>query len=264
LPDIFDEVAEDLRAERLRRFWLRYGSVVGAFVIAAMLGVGGWQGWRWYEGRKSATTASAFLDIHRASQAEGADLTEMARRFAALLPDAPSGYQLLVRMREAALLAETGEKARARDIWDTVAADPSVAPLWRDLASLLWVLHGLETDPPAALAARLGPLQAEAAPWRASARELGALVALRAGDQDAARTSLQALAADPAAPQGLRNRVQRLAAQVGSPAPMPASAPAHAPAEAASSPVEPAPPAAAVPPGPVVPPAEGAPAASGG
>ncbi|PZW50430.1 hypothetical protein C8P66_102118 [Humitalea rosea] len=221
MPDIFDEVAEDLRAEKTRRFWLRYGSPIAVFFIAAMIGLGGWQAWRWYEARKAATTATAFLEIHQASQVQGADLTVMASRFAGLLPEAPAGYQMLIRMREAALLDETGEKARAREIWNTVAADSAVDPLWRDLASLLWVLHGIEIDPPASLAARLAPLRD--GPWGASARELGALVSLRAGDQDAARTALQALAADPAAPQGLRDRVQRLAAQVGSPVAPPAA-----------------------------------------
>lgn len=224
MPDIFDEVAEDLRAEKARRFWLRYGGPIAIFVIAAMIGMGGWQAWRWYENRKAAATATAFLEIHQASQVQGADLASMATRFAALLPEAPAGYQMLIRMREAALLDETGEKARAREIWNTVAADTGVDPLWRDLASLLWVLHGVEIDPPATLAARLAPLKD--GPWGASARELGALVSLRAGDQDAARSALQALAADPAAPQGLRERAQRLAAQVGTPAASPVAPPA--------------------------------------
>ena len=52
MADIFDEVNEDLRAERAKQFALRYGWL--AALLAALLvgGVGAWQGWRWYHGRQ--------------------------------------------------------------------------------------------------------------------------------------------------------------------------------------------------------------------
>ncbi len=214
MADIFDEVAEDLRAERARRVWKRYGTAIGAFALAVVLGVGGWQGWRWYDGRQAQAVAASFLATHQASEAEGADMAEMARRFGAIGPEAPPGYRLLAAMRQAALLSESGDKAGAREIWNRIGADPAVDGLWRNLANLLWVMHGLDIDPPAALEARLLPLAADGSPWRASAQELQALVALRAGQPEAARRTLLALAADPSAPQGVRDRAQRVAAQI--------------------------------------------------
>ncbi|WP_431282943.1 tetratricopeptide repeat protein [Humitalea sp. 24SJ18S-53] len=247
LPDIFDEVAEDLRAERASRFWRRYGTLVGAFGIAVVIGVGAWQGWRWNERRQAEGVAGTFLAVHQAAEAEGADMAEMARRFGAIAPGAPAGYRLLSELRQAALLSESGDKARAREIWNHVAADATADPLWRNLANLLWVLHGLDIDPPAALDARLTPLAADGSPWKASARELQALVALRAGQTAAARSTLLALAADPSAPQGVRDRAQRVAAQIAVAAPggaVPAVAqPGQAPAA-----IPPAPAAAMTPP----------------
>jgi hypothetical protein len=85
-------------------------------------------------------------------------------------------------------------------------------PLYRDLATLLSVTHSIETGDPAALAARIGPLTAPGNPWRASAREAQALIAIRRGAEEEARRMLEALVSDPATPAGLRERAQRVAA----------------------------------------------------
>ena len=72
--------------------------------------------------------------------------------------------------------------------------------------------HALDSGDPAQLAARIAPLAAEGNPWRASAREAQALIAIRRGATDEARRMLEALASDQAAPQGVRERAQRVAA----------------------------------------------------
>ena len=82
MPDIFDEVAEDLRAERARRLWKRYGTLVLGVLIFVLAGIGAHQSWRWYEAREAEKAAIAFMAAHRAAEAEGADLRAMARRSA--------------------------------------------------------------------------------------------------------------------------------------------------------------------------------------
>jgi len=61
-----------------------------------------------------------------------------------------------------------------------------------------------------ALTARLGPLLAADSPWRFSARELSALIALRKGDTEQARASYTALADDPKTPSGARARAAEM------------------------------------------------------
>jgi hypothetical protein len=214
LPDIFDEVKEELRAERARKLWVRYGGVFAGIALLAVVGVGGWQGWRWHEQRQAGQTALAFMEIHRAAEAPGADLKAAGDRFAAIAQDSPEGYRLLARLRAAALKAETGDRDAALAMWDQVAADGRTPQIYRDLASLMWALHGLETQDPAALESRLAPLTG--GPWAASARELQALVAVRRGQPAEAKKNLEALAADVTAPQGVRERAGRVAAGLGS------------------------------------------------
>ena len=214
MPDIFDEVREDLRAERARQLGMRYGGILAAVALLALVAVGGWQGWRWYQNRESEAAANAFLIVHREAERPGADLKAAAARFDDIAAQAPEGYRILARLRAAALKSETGDLPGALADWDTIAKDGSADALYRDLASLNWVLHGLDTQDPAMLAARVTPLAAEGAPWRASARELQALVAIRQGRNAEARGILEALSSDATAPQALRERAARVAAQL--------------------------------------------------
>ncbi len=212
MSDIFQEVEEDLRAERARKLAQKWGGVAIAAGLLVLAATGGWQAWRWYEAREAATAAGTFLALHRGTEQQGADLANAASGFAALGQSAPGGYRTLARLRAAALKAETGDLPAAIALWEEVSRDSAADPLYRDLATLLGVTHALDRGDPAQLAARLGPLLAEGHPWRASAREAAALLALRRGEREEARRLLEALAADQAAPAGLRERAQRVAA----------------------------------------------------
>ncbi|NKC32205.1 tetratricopeptide repeat protein [Falsiroseomonas selenitidurans] len=216
MPDIFDEVEEDLRAERARRLARRYGGLGLGIVLLAIAAAGGVQGWRWWQAREAATAANTYMALNATAAREGADLAAAADGFAALGREAPSGYRTLARLRAAALKAEAGDTVAALALWDQVAQDQAAEPLYRDLASLLWVGHGLGTADPAQLAARIAPLTQPGNAWQAPARELAALVAIRRGETAEARQQLQALAGDAAATPALRERAQRLAAGLGS------------------------------------------------
>jgi hypothetical protein len=221
VADIFDEVEEDLRAERARRLLSRYGGVVVGVALLVVLGVAGMQGWRWWDARESAAAAEHYLAAARAAEVPAGDqaanrmaeLKSTAERFAAVAAEAPGGYRTLARLRAAALEAEAGDRAAALAMWDQASRDPANDPLYRDLATLMWALHALDGGDPAAIEARLAPLADS--PWRASAEEIRALAALKRGETEAAKQRLTALTGDPQTPQGIRERATRLLAGLG-------------------------------------------------
>jgi hypothetical protein len=216
LPDIFDEVQEELRAEKARQLGVRYGGMLAGLALLVLVGIGGWQGWQWYQEREATRVAAQFLEVHRAAEASGADLKAAGNRFAAIAAEAPEGYRVLASLRAAALKAETGDRDAALALWNQISADNAAPQIYRDLASLMWALHGIDTQDPAQLSARLAPLAQPGGAWTASARELQALVALRKGETADARRDLTALANDVTAPRGLRERAGKLAAGLGS------------------------------------------------
>lgn len=216
VPDIFDEVNEDLRAERMKRLATRYGGLLAGLALVVVLGVAGLQGWRWWEARKATEAAAAYVAAAEFAAAPGTPAGEAAQRFAGLAAAAPEGYAVLGRLRAAALQAEAGEREAALALWDQVARDSGAAPLYRDLATLMWGLHALDSPDPAAIEARLAPLAVPGHAFQHSAEEIRALAALRRGEAEAARRSLAALVADRTAPDGVRERAQRVLAGLGS------------------------------------------------
>ena len=220
MADIFDEVADDLRAERAQAMLRRYGGAALGLALAVVCGVAAYQGWVWYQAR----TANQVAEVYFAAMAEADSIPaagDPARRdaaakaFLSVAAHGPEGYRTLARLRAAALKADAGNQAAALGLWDQVAADGSADNLIRDLATLLWVQHQIDSGDPAALQARLGPLTRPDNAWHALAQEAAVLLDLRAGKLDDARATLKQLAADSTAPEGLRGRANGLLAGIG-------------------------------------------------
>ena len=221
MVDIFDEVDEELRAERAQQLLKRYGGVIVAGLVLIVGAVVGWQGWSWYEARQDRAAAAEYLIAMNLANATAAGSSETSRgaaiaTFSKLATALPEGYATLARLREAALKADAGDLQGATALWDQVAGDASADPLLRDLANLLWAQHQIDTGDPSLLQARLKALAAPENPWRALAEEQLALLDLRLGKTDQARTSLRRLAQDATAPSGVRGRASGLLSRLGS------------------------------------------------
>lgn len=216
MTDIFDELNEDIRAEKASALVRRYGGLAAGLFLLVLAGVGGWQGWRWYEERQSARAAMPFLAAMTAADAlppgPSPAPTAAADAFAAVAATAPDGYRTLARLREAGLRSQ-GDAPAAATLYDAVAADPSADPALRDLATLLWAQRQVDAGDAAAAAVRLRPL--EAGPWRALAQETEVLLDLRRDDRDAALALLRTLANDPSAGAGVRERAGKLLGFLG-------------------------------------------------
>lgn len=239
MADIFDEVNEDLRAERAKQFALRYGWIVALAAVLFVAGVGAWQGWRWYAARQANEVASSYLGAMRAvsgpaiaeGQATPSRIAAMAE-FDRLANTGPEGYRSLARLRSAALHASTGDLPGALAMWDKLSSDTAADPLLRDLASLMWVQSQVDAGDPAAVEGRLQPLIAGGNPWRPLALENQAWLALRTGHNDQAREILRPLAADGSAPDGVRSRANGLLARLGEATSAADPAPASNPVQA--------------------------------
>ncbi len=220
MVDIFDEVDEDLRAERAQRLLQRYGGVIIGAAILIVVAAGGWQAWRWYQAKQDQAAAVQFLTAMNLADSTGAGTGNASRAaaiaaFNSVATMAPEGYRTLARLREADLQAASGNTAAAAALWDQVAGDGSADPLLRDYASLMWASHQIDSGDPAILQARLRPLTAPDNAWHALANEQLALLDLRLGKPDAAKAALHRLAEDVTAPNGVRGRANGLLNRLG-------------------------------------------------
>ena len=219
MVDIFDEINDDLRAERAVKLLRRYGALLALAAVLVLLGVGGNQAWQSYQTRQNTAAATKYLAITTVVEAQGSAITNPQRiadaeqllNFAAT---APAGYRTLANLRAAGLYADAGQIDAAEGLWNTISADSAVDPLLRQLADLLWAQHALGTAPDDAVAERLVPLTASDNVWHGLAQETQALLYLHEGKTDQAKALFSQIASDPSAPDGVRNRADGMLAQL--------------------------------------------------
>lgn len=248
---VFREVDEELRRDRMRALWRRFGPYVIGGAVAVVLIVALNEGWSWWQNSNAARSSDELyraLELSAAGDDVGAEaaLDELAARGA-------GNYPTLARFRLAALLAKGGRTADAIAAYDALANSES-NPRLRELALVLSANLLVDAGDLAAVQSRVGTLATPENPLRNAAREAIGLAQYKAGDLNGALATFNAIVDDPLATSDLRQRVQVFALQLvsegartpeqlaGAPAAAPpADAAAPAPAATVDAPPESAP-----------------------
>ena len=207
--DVFREVDEDYRRERMVAFWRRYGGLAIGLAVVVMIAAGAFDYWnRRIEAEKAASTAELnALMVAAAPGSEGRaadDLVAYAAR-------ADRHHATLALFAAASLRQRIGDLNAASRIYHQVAEDNSVESDLRDLATVRLGYLTLDEAKPEPLIPRLAPIAGKDGPWRYSAKEAIALLTAKAGQRDIAATMYQELADDPGAPSDLAARARALA-----------------------------------------------------
>jgi hypothetical protein len=207
LADIFHEVDEEVRRERLRKLWDQYGLYILILAVLFVAAIAGWRGWEYYQNQRAAQFGSQFEAA--AALAEAGKFAEAEKDFAKIAAEANRGYRVLARLREAEA-AIPRDRAAAVAQFDAVAADTGVAQRFRDLAAVRAGLLLVDTASFADLEKRLEGVAASGRPFRHTARELLTLSAFRAGDKTALQRWSDLIAGDAESPAQMRGRVEGL------------------------------------------------------
>jgi hypothetical protein len=210
VADIFKEVDEDLRRDKLEKLWKKYGFQIVGLAVAVVLGVAGVQGWRAYDLDRRGKLSDRYgvaLEL-----AQGGETTAGLDAMIDLSEVSGGGYAGLAAFEEARLRVDSGDTGGAIEVWDRIAEGSGLGPGFKDAATLFSVLHQIDGGDSAALRARLQPLATDSQPFRFTARELLALIALGEGDAAAARALYTKISDDREAPAGLRQRAAQMLA----------------------------------------------------
>lgn len=213
MADIFQEVDEEVRRERLQQLWQRYGNLIIAACILFVAAVGAWRGYEWWQAKKAGESGAAFENA--VTLAEAGKHQEAEAAFAKLAADGSAGYRALARLRDAAELAQTDRPAAVK-AYDEIAADGSAGTVIQQLAAVRAAILLVDTAPYSEIKQRLEPLTATDKTFRHSARELLALSAWKAGDMTAAKQWSDMIISDPQSPEGTRSRAEVLSELIAS------------------------------------------------
>jgi hypothetical protein len=206
MTDIFHEVEDDLRREKAKRLWARFGPYVLLAAVLIVVAVGGWRGWEYWREQQAAAEGDRFVAALNLANDNKHD--EAIKALDEIAASGNGGYPVLASFRAASELAATKKTDDAVKAFDAIAAKGDTPALLKAMARLRAALLVVDTADLPAMQARVADLAAVGGPWRHSARELLGMTAWRVGDLPAARGYFQAIADDPETPQSMQSRTQ--------------------------------------------------------
>lgn len=221
------EVDEELRREQMEKLWQRYGSVI---VAAAALFVAGVGVYKWMEGRRIAAAEAAGTQFEQALRLSNDKKPDEATKlFETLAKDGPRGYAALAKLQLASQHAGAGRAAEALAAYETLAKDAGADDLLRGFAQVQAASLRAGQADFTEMQNRLNDLVGDASPWRANARELLGLAALKAGKTAEARREFERLLGDRNTPPAVLDRAKIVLGSIiaaetaAKPAPAPAA-----------------------------------------
>jgi len=198
------EVNEEIRQERARLIWERFGPIAIAAAVLVVLGTAGFVGYEYWTQKQASRSGDAFLQALTLANSGKPDDALAALK--TLEADGYGAYPTLARMRAATVLADKGDFDGAVKAFDEVAADTSTPQVLRDMARLragyILVDHGSYAD----VAKRVEDLSADTNALRSSAREVLGLAAWKEGKAADALKLFDQIASDDGAPRNARER----------------------------------------------------------
>ena len=203
LVDVFEQVEEELRSERIKRFarvWLPIGAGVGAVALIGALGWWGYQSWQTNEADKASAAYQRGLE---AASAGNFDQAQTA--FAEAADTGSRGYKALSLMQQAAIAVEQNKTQDAVRLFDE-AAKAGKDPVLADGAALKAAYLLVDTAPLDDLKARLEPLAEDKRPYAVLAKESLGTALLMHGQNDDARALFVQLQLGQDVPETVRQR----------------------------------------------------------
>jgi hypothetical protein len=211
VADIFHEVDEEVRRERLKKLWERYSLLIVGAAILIIAGVGAWRGYEYWIENKAALAGAQFeAAVALSEQGKHAEAQAAFDKAAA---DAPGGYRVLSRFRAVDEQVQINPVDAVKS-YDTLALDSALGPLWQELAQIRAGMLRVDSAPFDEMKKRLDGLTTPTGIYRHTARELLAFSAWRNRDISSAQHYLDMIGADPETPPGTRARADVLAALI--------------------------------------------------
>ena len=202
MSDIFHEVEEEVRRERLEKIWKQYGDYIVAAAALLILAAAGFRLWNVYEARERAAASVRYQAAQQLLQA--GQPRAAAEAFAKLSKTAPGGYAKLSQLQEADALQASGNTAAALANYRKLATDSD--EMISSIAKLraAWII--VEGAPKSEVESLIGGMTADSSPWHQVAREIVAYADYHDGNTKQALAEYRALSKDPKAPGGVRGR----------------------------------------------------------
>ncbi|KPF80392.1 hypothetical protein IP78_07235 [Brevundimonas sp. AAP58] len=205
MTDVFEEVEEEIRSERLKRLARQWLPIVGGLLAVALVAALAWWGWQSWQTGKAHDASVAYQRGMEALQSGDNAGAETA--FAEAAEKGNGAYKSLALQQRAGLALASNRTEDAVALFDE-AARASGDPVLADPARFKAALLVMDTGTLEQITERLEPLIEEGRPMRPFAQEALALARIQHGQAAEARELLTLLTLGQDVPEPVRQRAQ--------------------------------------------------------
>jgi hypothetical protein len=212
MDDIFKEVDEELREERLTKIWKRIGPYVIGILSGAIIITSAVIGYREYDETQRQNWGVQFAEAMNLSE-EG-NWQESLDLYETLTEKTNLGYKTLSLFQAASLYAKNGNKEKALEIYQSLE-NKALDENFRDLATLMLIYLQFDNADPEILEKRIEKLASKGNPWYYNAVELKGFLFAKQKNKEKQIEIFNILSKDNKAPEGVRTRANDMLAILG-------------------------------------------------
>lgn len=213
MTDVFEEVEEEIRSERLKRLARTWLPVVGGILALALVAALAWWGWHSYQTSRAHTASVAYqrgLEALQSGDGAGAETA-----FAEAEKSGNGAYRALALQQRAGIAVTANRMPDAVALFDQ-AAKASGDPILADTARLKAAMLLMDTVTLEEIETRLEPLAAEGRPLRPFAQEALGMARLQHNKPAEAREMFVLLTLGQDVPDSIRQRAQAATGMIDS------------------------------------------------
>jgi len=178
------EVNEELRQERARALWGRFGPLLIGFAIILVLATGLYQGYSFWQSKKSARIGDEFLQALQLADAK--DFSTAVETLAKVEKTGFGGYPALAKLRAASLEQQQGNNEKALQAYDAIAKDHSIPLILQKIAKVRAAFILVDDGTLADVEQRVKDLATDIDPMRFAAREALGMAEWKSGNNEQA------------------------------------------------------------------------------
>ena len=203
MSDIFQEIDEDLRQDKVARLWKAYGKYLVALAVFIILVIGSYR-FIEHKNEKNREQTSELYELASETGRSG-DKKAAIELLSDEMFDENIGYSIISKLKKAALAKSNNDLEGTEIVLKEIITNEDIPLYLRDLARLKLFASDSDNN-----SSQLEVLIEEEGPWKFLALELKGGIQLEGGNLKEARSIFKELTDDANTPNNLRRRASEI------------------------------------------------------
>ena len=203
MSDIFQEIDEDLRQDKVARLWKAYGKYLIALAVFIILVIASYR-FIEHKNEKNREQTSELYELASETGRSG-DKKAAIELLSDEMFDENIGYSIISKLKKAALAKSNNDLEGTEIVLKEIITNEDIPLYLRDLARLKLFASDSDNN-----SSQLEVLIEEEGPWRFLALELKGGIQLEGGNLKEARSIFKELTDDANTPNNLRRRASEI------------------------------------------------------